>query len=80
MTVPYGFRRKSRISRVAPLRRSDGYCRSRRTTRSAAFPTETRSMHICPEVPYSDNASREALPPTAAVLMVRVRSVAKRYR
>jgi len=48
---PEGFRRKSRISRVATLGRSYGYCHSARTTRSAAFPTETRSAQGYSEVP-----------------------------
>jgi len=48
---PEGFRRRSRISHVAPLGRSYGYCHSRRTARSAASPTETRSAQTCSEVP-----------------------------
>ena len=48
---PVGFRRRSRISHVAPLGRSYGYCHSRRTARSAASPTETRSVQTCSEVP-----------------------------
>jgi len=50
---PEGFRRKCRISRVAILGRSYGYCHSARTTRSAAFPTETRSAQGYAEVPYT---------------------------
>ena len=49
--VPYKFRRKRRISCAAPLGRSDGYCHSCRNTRSAAFPTETRSVQSYSEVP-----------------------------
>jgi len=50
-TRPVGFRRKSRISRVAPLGRSYGYCHSCRTTRPAALPTETRTEHSFSEAP-----------------------------
>ncbi|MEM7053714.1 MAG: hypothetical protein AAF446_04110 [Pseudomonadota bacterium] len=39
---PEGFRRESHIPRVVLLGRSYGYCHSHRTTRSAAFLTETR--------------------------------------
>ena len=49
---PVGFRRRSRISRVATLSRSYGYCLSARTTRSAASPTETRSAQGGTEVPW----------------------------
>ena len=44
---PVGFRRKSRISHVANLGRSYGYCHSACTARYAAFPTETRSAQGC---------------------------------
>jgi len=50
--VPNGFCRRGRISIVAPLDRSYfGYCHSRRTDRSAASPTKTRSAQSYSEVP-----------------------------
>jgi len=51
MARPEGFRRRSRISRVAPLGRSDGYCHSRRTTRSAASPTKRAPCRVTQRLP-----------------------------
>ncbi len=59
---PFGFRRRSRISRVAILGRSDGYCHSDRNTRSAASPTETRSAQSDSEVPLVQAGRAELAP------------------
>jgi len=59
---PVGFHRRSRISRVAILGRSNGYCHSARTTRSAASPAETRSAQSGSEVPLV-RAGRAELAP-----------------
>ena len=48
-----GFCRRGRISIVAPLGRSFGYCHSRRNERSAASLTKTPSAQIHAEAPSS---------------------------
>lgn len=53
---PCGFCRERRISRVAILGRGDGHCHSSRSTRSAAFPTETRFAQRGTEVPGTSTA------------------------
>jgi hypothetical protein len=52
---PEGFCRRGRISIVAPLGRSYGYCRSCRIERSAASPTKTRSVQSYSEAPQLSN-------------------------